>query len=902
MLYGRGPECARLGGLLDGVGRSEGGSLVIRGEPGVGKSALLGWAVDRVAPARLLRAAGVESEIELPFATLHQLLRPVTAGIDLLPAGQAAALHGALGSGPGRGDDRFLVGVAVLTLLAEVSGESGVVCILDDAQWADSASVAALEFVARRLDADGVALVMAARDTGGDRVVAAGLPELTLTGLDTDDATRLVTQVAPGANAEVCRKLVEATGGNPLALMELPAHLTAAQLAGDEPYPEPLPVGISIQRVFATTAARLPEATRRALCLAAADDTGGIDVLARAARALALDLGALSHAEEAALIHIAAGRVEFRHPLVRSAVYQQAPLETRRASHRALASALDDLESLDRQAWHLAAAAAGPDADVAAALETSALRARSRAGPGPAAAALKRAAALTPEPAERGRRLVAAAEASWTAGRPTEAHSLLDRAEILLVDSHARSDLLAQRGLIELSGGSPEPAYALLVTAAAETDDQHRALSWLALAGEAAFLLGDVARMIELRTLVGDRPLRAPGTDRSIVNLLVGVADIGSGAFESGAARLRTVLSGSERSGDPLVLLRAGLAALLVGDEASALRLYDRTVALVRRTGAIGLLATTLDRLAFAHVLSGRLVDAELAVAEDMGLARELDQQDASALAVLALGEAWRGDADSCRRHAAEAIARADLQHLGAVAAGASWALGLLELGLGRPVEALARLAPVVAGDGLGNPAIALWATPDMVEAAARAGDPQSARDALQRFGRWAQRIGAPWSLAVARRGIAQLAGHDLVAYADAVERHDGARPLDRARTQLSFGEALRRARRRVDARTELKAALETFEGLGADPWAERARTELRATGRDRGQSKAGCPKQPDASGATDHPVGRRWQRSNPEIAEQLYISRKTVEYHLHKVFTKLGITGRVELTKLDLT
>jgi DNA-binding CsgD family transcriptional regulator/tetratricopeptide (TPR) repeat protein len=888
-------------GLLDGARRSRGGSLVIRGEPGVGKSALLDWAAEHAGPTRVLRATGVESEIELPFATLHQLLRPVTDEIDQLPAGQAAALHGALGSGPGRGEDRFLVGVGLLTLLADVASERGLVCIVDDAQWADSASIAALEFLARRLHADGIALLMAIRDTGTDSQLGAGLPELNLLGLDGVAAAALLTHVAPTVSSQISTKLIEATAGNPLALIELPTHLDNAQLAGNELLPEPVPIGTTMQLVFARAAAALPAATRMALCLAAADDTGRVDVLARAAEVLALDLeAALAPAEHAALIQVVAARVRFRHPLVRSAIYQQETFQTRQTAHRALASALNDAEDLDRRAWHLAAAATLPDTDVADALEAAAIRARSRAGPGPAAAAYRRAAALTPEPSQRHRRLVSAAEATWTAGHPTQALALLDQAELSVADAGARADQRALRALIELSGGSPATAYRLLVTAAAEAGNQDQALSWLALAGEAAFLLGDVPRMIDLRRRVSDPALNVQGSSQVIVHLLVGVANLASGEWDDAAARLRSALKGSEGTDDPLALLRGGHAALLIGDETSARRIYHRAAALVRRTGAVGLLATTLDRLAFADALSGRLADAELAASEAITLAHDLDQQDATAMAVLALVEAWRGTGDRCRAHAAQAIALADLQNLGAVFAGASWALGLLDLSMGRPGEALARLAPIVANEGLGNPAISLWATPDLVEAAARSGNPETGRTALRRFGGWAQRIGAPWSIAAARRGVAQLADEGLDLYAEAVERHDGTRPLDRARTRLSYGEALRRAHRRVDARVELKAALETFEGLGADPWAERARAELRATGET--VARAG-PGTRDRLTPQELQISRLAAdgASNSEIAEQLFLSRKTVEYHLHKVFTKLGITSRIELTKVDL-
>src|SRR4051794_5709373 len=881
--------------------RSRSHALVIRGEPGVGKSALLRWTAGRAPPARCLQASGVESELELPFATLHQLLHPVFGRLDALPGGQGEALRGALGLGPGQGKDRFLVAVGVLTLLAEVASDDGLVCIVDDAQWADSASVDALVFAARRLEAEGVVLIFAARDGDPDALVAPGLPELMLRGLEADAAAALIAEHAPTVAGPVRRMLVEGTGGNPLALIELPAALTPAQLAGHQPLPEPLPVGIGIERLFAGLASRLAEAARLLLTLTAADDTGRVDVIGRAAHALGLDLSALAEAEAAGLVRVTAGRVEFRHPLVRSAVYQQAPFVTRQAAHRALAAALDDVEDLDRRAWHLAAATVGPDEHVAVALEESAARARSRSGFAAAAAALHPAAALTVGAPDRGRRRLASAEAGWTAGRPALAAALLDEAEPLLGDPTLRATVHGLRALIELSGGLPEPASPLLVAAAVEAGDRSAALARLALAGEAASLGGGVDRAVELGRLVEEgAPGRARG-DRPVVDMLLGVAGLAGGDWESGAARLRWVIRDAQRADDPLALLRAGQAALLLGDEAASRRLYLRAAGIIRRTGAIGLLATTLNRLAFSYAQTGLLDDADVPCHEGLRLARELGQQEATALAVLALIAAWRGDEESCRRHAGDALAQAGVRRLGAVAAVASWALGLLELGLGRPDEAINRLSPVVARQGLSHPGVALWAAPELVEAAARAGRPDQGRAALERFGGWARQVGTPWSIAVARRGAAQLAGGDPAGYVEALEQHDGdARPLDQARTQLSYGEALRRQRRRVDARVALRAAVEGFDRAGATPWAERARAELRATGES--VSRRG-PADRERLTPQELQITRlaAGGASNPEIATQLFLSRKTVEYHLHKVFTKLGITARVELARLEL-
>jgi DNA-binding CsgD family transcriptional regulator len=899
VLHGRRLERARLDDLLAGARASRSQALVIRGEPGVGKSALVQWTLDRAPPVRRLQARGVESELELPFATLHQLLYPVLDRVDGLPAVQAAALRGALGMAPGRGGDRFLVAVAVLTLLADVAAERGLVCAVDDAQWGDAASVDALLFVARRLEAEGILLIFAARD-GADGFAAPGLPELALSGLDPDSAGALLAESPMRATDRVRARLIEETGGNPLALIELPAALTAAQLAGEESLPVPLPVGAGVERLFAGMAARLPDESRAVLVLAAADDTGCVGVIVKAAAALGIRPGALTAAEASGLVRIMAGRVDFRHPLVRSALYQQAGFAVRRATHRALAEAFDGPEDIDRRAWHLAMAAVEPDDSVATALEESAALARGRAGPAAAAAALQRAAILTTNAGERGRRLVAAAEASWTAGRPTQATTLLDQAEPLVGEPGARAGLLALRGLVELSCGRPETAYPLLVAGAADIANPHTALARLALACEAASLGGGPDRLAELGDLIKALPSDLAQDDLLVLDMLAGVAAAAADDWETGAARLHRVVRGTARGEQPLALLRAGQAALLLGDESAAQRLYLRAAGIARRSGAIGLLATTLDRLAFTYAVSGQLTDAEMTCEEGLRLARELGQQEATAHAVLALIAAWRGAAEDCRRHAEEALAQADARGLGAVKAGASWALGLLELGIGRPDAAVVRLTSVVHGTGSRHLGIALWAVPDLVEAAARAGRPEEGRAALQRFGAWARRVGTPWAIEAARRGAAQLAGGEIGGYVQALEPPDAGRPLDRARTRLSHGEALRRARRRTDARVALRAAMEAFDRAGAVPWAERARAELRATG-----ETVGAPGKARRDRLTPQELQisrlAAGGASNPEIARQLFLSRKTVEYHLHKVFTKLDISGRWELARLDL-
>jgi AAA ATPase domain len=470
VLYGRTAECAAVDRLLEDARSGRSGVLVLRGEAGVGKSTLLGYAAERAkggpAGMTVLRAAGVESEVELPFATLHQLLRPLLDRVGRLPEPQAAALHGTFGMAA-TPSDRFLLSVGVLSLLAEAAEERPLVCLLDDAQWLDQASADALVFVARRLAAEGIVLLFAARDPEVRRFDAAGLPELQLAGLEDAAAADLLAARSQAMAAAVRDRLLRAAAGNPLALVELPAMLEPAQLDGRAPLPDPLPVGARVERAFADRIERLPPATQATLLVVAADDTGEVATALRAGRLLELDGLALGPAEAAGLVRVAGGRVEFRHPLVRSAVYRNAGFAERRAVHLALAESMDGADDADRRAWHRAAVAVGPDEPVAAELERSAERAQARGGYAAAAAALERAAELTGEETARAGRLAAGANAAWLAGRPDWALGLLDRAAGAAPPPPLRAGLAQLRGHIELFCGSPADAHRILADGAA---------------------------------------------------------------------------------------------------------------------------------------------------------------------------------------------------------------------------------------------------------------------------------------------------------------------------------------------------------------------------------------------------------------------------------------------------
>ena len=903
MLHGREPDCAALRELLDAARLSRSAALVIRGEPGVGKTALLEYAAEHAAGLQVLRGTGVQSEVTLPFAALHQLLYPVLDQLPALPAPQSAALGAAFGLTPGRSDDPFLVAVAVLTLVSEVSAGEGLLCLVDDAQWLDGPSADALIFVARRLDAEGVVLLFGARDDDQRNFTAAGLPELRLAGLEPVAAAALLHETAPGLAERVRDQLVTRTTGNPLALLELPAMLTAAQRAGIAALPEPLPLGRSVERIFAERVSQLSPAAQHLLLVGSAEETGDLATVLRAAAAQGSGPAALEEAERAGLISVQNGRLQFRHPLVRSAVYQHATFSSRQDVHRNLAKILGGTEDVDRRAWHLAAAAVEPNESVAAELENSADRARRRSGAGAAADALERSAQLTSDRGERGRRLTAAAQDAWLAGQRDRAATMLATAEQLVEDPAQRARVMQLGGLFELRRGMPDKAYRLLVDSAAAfaESDPHTALETLVLAGEAAAFIGTPALSAEVGALAaaigaGDAP-----ENRLMVALLGGLARALGGDPAGGTAMLREVVVGAQRIDEPAQLLWAGRAALYLGELDAARTLYERGADQARLSGAVGMLATILDRLAWTDAIAGRPTAAEANAEEGLKLAGELGLDAGVALGSLALVSAMRGDEDSCWAAVERAYLLAETRRMRIVSASADWALGLLELGLGRPADALQHLLALTGAGG--HPGILLWATPDLVEAAVRTGQPDRCSAVLQRFGAWATGSGLPVPAAALARCEGLLADTDAaVDHFDAALRHDHSaqRPFERARNELALGEALRRQRRRVEARTHLRNALEVFEKLGTAPWTERARAELRASGET---ARKHDPNTFDQLTPQEVRIALFASKgaSNPDIAAKLFLSRRTVEYHLHKVFTKLGVTSRAELTTVDL-
>jgi DNA-binding CsgD family transcriptional regulator len=909
-VYGRHEERAIIDGLLADARAGHGGVLVVRGGVGIGKRTLLRAAADRAGGFQVLRVAGVESEEALPFAGLHQLLLPAIDRLGELPGPRATALRAAFGLAEGP-VNRFLIELGVLSLLTRMGAERPRLGLITDAQWLDQASVDTLAFVGRRLEAAAVVLLLEAEDGDGQRFDMPGVPSLRLGGLDHEAAGQLLASRTGELAAEVRDRLIEETGGNPLALLEMPETLSAGQLAGREPLPERIALGSRLQRAFLPSVRRLPEATQTLLLLAAADDTGDLATVLAAGATMAVGADALEAAERVGIVSVSDRRLEFRHPLARSAVYQGATFMARQSAHRALTAVLAGDLQADRRAWHMAATAIAPDEQVAAALETSADRAASRHGPIAAASSLERAAALTPLPGPRARRLVVAAEHSWEAGHGEWACALLDRIEAEPEDPAIRGRILRVRGLVELATGTPAAAAGLLERSAAllAAVEPALALDLLVVAASAALAAADLDHIVE-------RLAPAAARLRPAAEPAVRIDAIARSLVSAGLAGPRRAGEGAELPPSPAIegwphpaiawMWPFMALAEPAPDEATAARVYERRVAHWRATGSLSDLSDALGNLAVAQAWLGRWDDAVGNAAEALELAGETGRQaiEASLRSLLAWFAVQQGRADDCRRYANEALGMAFVRRLPVTTATATWQLAQLDLIEGRPEAALDRLKGLaVPGQPLAHPPTALMASGDLVEAATRVGDLETAETIVERLERWVAADGWTWVAATATRCRALITeGPEADKRFKAALAVDGIGelPFQLARTHLAYGEWLRRARRRADARTQLRAALELFERLDAGPWIERASAELRASGetaRKRDPSTLGQLTPQELQVARLAGQGLR----NREIAAQLLISTHTVSYHLHKVFTKLRIASRAELSLLDL-
>jgi DNA-binding CsgD family transcriptional regulator len=888
-------------------GRS--GALVLRGEAGIGKTALVQHARDRALPLgfRVECCVGAESETQFAFAGLHQLCGPLLDGVDALPEPQQTALCVAFGQRAGAAPDLFLVGLAVLNLLAEAAEKAPLLCLIDDAQWLDQASAQVLAFAARRVDAERVALLFAVRDTDVDSDHRfTGLPELRLAGLsETEARSLLATAVHAPLDDAVSERIFAEARGNPLALLELPRGIHAAHLAGGFALPDARGVPRRVEDSFQRRSAGLPVATQLLLLVASADPTGDVELLWRAAARLGLDREAAAPAETAGLLEIDS-QVRFRHPLVRSAVYRSATPPDHRRVHAALAAATDPLSDPDRRAWHQAQAVLGTDEQAAAELERSAGRARRRGGLAAAAAFLQQATHLSPDPAHRARRALEAAQAKHDAGASDAALELLEVAEDGPLDDlqHARLALLDAQIAFHLTRSGDAPG--MLLDAAKTMAPLDAALSRETYlhALDAAVINGSDALPTAEAALTAP-PSGVPA--RPVDLLLDGLATSLTRGYAAGAPGLRRALEtfrDCPRAGaahDPQTerwLWLAARNAVGILDDELAYTLASRNVQLAREAGALATLPAALSFLAITSVLAGELARASELAAEATAITRATGGVQLRHADVIL--SAWRGDHTATT--ALTASTALDVAHPdgGADATLAQYATAVLHNGLGNYAVAQEAAARACESQELSLSSAGL---PELVEASVRAGDPDRAAVALEQLGSRAEATGTAWAigLAACSRALVSTGPAAEDHYREAIERLGDCRmTVHLARAHLLYGEWLRREGRRQDARDELRTAHERLLSMGVEAFAERAARELRATGehpRKRTTQPTDCLTAQElhvarlvATGATSR-----------EVAAQLFLSHRTIEAHLRSIFRKLDITSRRQLREIPL-
>ncbi|TWD84686.1 regulatory LuxR family protein [Kribbella amoyensis] len=903
MVVGRDSERERVAAVLGAARGGRSGALVVSGEVGAGKSTVLEFAVGAAEGMVVLSAAGTESEAEIPYGALHLLLHRYLDRLDAVPRPQAAALRAAFGlAEPGAGSgDRFLVGAATLSLLAELAGEQPLVCVIDDAQWLDQASADALYFAARRLGADPIAMLFAVRDEGDP--VPAGIETVRLPALSPAEAEQLLTETAPDLAVPVRNRVLAEAAGNPLAIVELGAATGQDRPPADDQV-APLRVAGRVQGVFRAQLGQLPAATRLVMAVAAADQSVGLDTTLRAAAELGTAVGDLEPAEQARLVQVTGNEVHFRHPLVRSVVYQDTPHHQRITIHAALAAVLTDRRDADRRAWHRAAAATGADEEIAEELERAARRAQDRGGMMAVAVASERAARLSTDDRARARRIVQAARAAYDAGRPQWANDLALEAAAGTDEPALVAEATFLRAQVEYESMSPEGDARLALEAAelVARSDPELAASMLT---EAVYAARDAAAPDLLARGVGlleQLDLPADSGHRLLAAGLIGWNHLLAGESQVAIPLMRSLVSAAESGAlsGHLEGLGAGFTGLLAGQDQGARALLEAATAAFRAEGALTWLTYALEPLAIEQLLRGDFHGAEASVAEGSALASALGMAmqaaifDAIAIWLAALF------ADEKRCHALASTTAPAAKAHPAITALAEWGLAMLDLAAGRSSAAFDRLDTVCGGPARYD--VVIRAVPDHVEAAVRSGRPEAGRRYLAGFDLWAGASGQPHLLALSRRCHALL---DADARAEdhftaALDLH-GSRRYDEARTELAYGEWLRRRRRRADAKDVLIRARDGFERLGATGWAARARAELDILG--------GAAAPADDADLRSRLTPQELQvvrlaaagYSNREIAAQLFLSPRTIGHHLYRAFPKIGISKRIELTQLDL-
>jgi DNA-binding CsgD family transcriptional regulator len=901
-LRGRRSECRVLDRLLADARIDQSGVLVVRGEAGVGKTALLDYVAEQADGFRCARAVGIESEMELAYAGLHQLCAPLLEGLRDLPAPQRDALSTAFGISAGEPPDRFLVGLAVLSLVSEAAEQKPLLWIVDDAQWLDRVSAQTLAFVARRLLAERMVLAFGVREPSDEQALS-GLPEIVVSGLGDTDARALLDSVISGPVEQRIRdRIVAETRGNPLALLELPHGLSPAELAFGFGLTDTMPLAGRIEEGFLRRLEPLSVETRRVLLTAAADPGGDDALLWRAVARLGIGHEAAAAAEATGLIELGA-RVRFRHPLVRSAAYRSASVLDRQDVHRALAEVTDPDIDPDRRAWHRAHAAIGPDDGVAAELERSADRAQARGGMAAAAAFLEEAVRLTVDPVRRTERALAAAQAKYDAGSPEAALALIATAEAGPFDElrHARVDLLRAQIAFATRRGSDAPPLLLRAGRQLEPLDSGLARDTYLEAFTAAVIVGrlsrgaDVVEVAEaaLAAPAGSAPPRAPDL------LLDGLARLFTDGRATATPILKQAISAfrTDESLSTRELLRwlwlAGRVAQDLWDDESWEVLCTQHVRLARQTGALAVLPIALRSRIFQHGLWGE-------VDEGAGLTGEAEAVSAAIGTQLAAYGTVALAALQGREGETAELAEATLDDVESRGEGmgvgiSHFTTALLYNGLGRYAEARVEAEHACEHEDLG---VISWALTELIEAAARCGRHELATDALERLSLTAQAGATDWALGVQARSRALVSedGNADALYREAIDRlgHTRVR-VELARSHLVYGEWLRRERRRVEAREQLRTAYEMLSEMGVEAFAERARRELAATGET---ARKRSDETRDELTAQEAQIARlaRDGLSNPEIGAELFISPRTVKYHLRKVFTKLEITSRHDL------
>ncbi|WP_433297261.1 ATP-binding protein [Pseudonocardia sp. CA-142604] len=898
-LRGRRSECESLEQLIASVRTGQSRVLVLRGEAGIGKTALLDHLAGRAAECHVARATGVESEMELAFAGLHQLCAPFLDRLDRLPAPQQDALGTAFGMRDGSTPDRFLIGLAVLSLLSDVAEDRPLVCLVDDAQWLDQASAQALAFVARRLFAESVALVFATRSTADDQAFRQ-LPEMLVRGLGDADARALLRTALRGPlDSAVRDEIIAEARGNPLALLELPRSRTPAQLAFGLGMPVAMPLVSRMEQGFLQRLAPLPVDTRRLLLTAAVEPVGDVTVLWGAAERLGIPPGAATPAAEAGLIEFGA-RVRFRHPLVRSAAWRAADVRELQEVHGALAEAAE-LDP-DRRAWHRAQASSGPDEAVATELERSADRAQARGGFAAAAAFHERAAELTPDPVDRAARVLAAAQAKLQAGDFDPALDLLATAEAGPLDDlgRARVDLMRAQTAYASSRSNEAPRLLLAAAKRLEPLDIELARQTYLSAFSAALYAGRFARAADLAELAAAVPRATTGQRHRGDILLEALASLVRDGYSASLPIARRALRAFRTEEISVAdglrsLWVTSVVAADVWDDESFRILSTRYVQIARDAGALSELLLALN----AHLIMLIFVgdpEAAASVVDEARAVREATGSERPLYEVMVLGS-WQG-----REEYALPLIEASMTDVvsrgeGIGASVAQWASALLLNGLGRYEEAL--IPARAAGDCPQELAAANWGLVELIESAARSGATDVAADALERLSAMTQASGTDWALGVESRSRALLSEGDAAErlYREAIERLSRtAVRAELARARLLYGEWLRREGRRLDAREHLRAAHELFTAMGATGFGERARRELLATGETARKRTVETRDDLTAQEAQIARLAAR-QRTNSQIGAQLFISPRTVEWHLRKVFTKLGVSSRKELS-----